>query len=456
MSWRAISVLALTAWGALAFGAVYPWAYVPLYVGCATVGAVAFRQRRGTSTTEPALVASLVLLAAAIGVQLIPLSVSTVRSISPETDVVLRQYAVGYPASLLKHPLSIEPGATAIALAAGVALAIFVLGLARSITRDDTLQVVRGVSVLGVVLALAGIVQKALWNGKIYGFWTPIQSGDSFGPFVNRDHFAGWMLMALPLSVGYFSGRVARGMGPIRPGLRNRVLWFSSAAANETILVGFAVLLMALGLTLTMSRSGVLGLLAALALSGWFVIRRQAGSRRTIVAVYLTFVAMAAIGWAGFDSFAARFADEQVVDFGGRGGIWADSWRMARHFPIAGTGLNTFGAATLYYQTAKPNLHFAQAHNDYLQLLVEGGLLVCVPAGLAILALAWTVRGRFRNISTDRTDYWIRIGAVTGIVAIALQEAADFSLQMPGNAVLLAVLISLAIRPSHERARTHT
>lgn len=451
MSWRVASVLALTAWGALAFGAVYPWAYVPLFVGCAAVGAATCLQRTGTGRTKPALVVSLALLAAAIGFQLIPLSISTIRSISPETDVVLRRYVVGYPTSLQTHPLSIEPGATTTALAAAVALAVFFLGLARSITRDDALQLVRGVSVLGVVLALAGIVQKALWNGKIYGFWTPIQPGDSFGPFVNRNHFAGWMLMALPLSAGYFCGRVARGMGHVRPGLRNRVLWFSSADANETILVGFAVLLMALGLTLTLSRSAILGLLAPLGLSGWFIVRRQGGSRRAIVAGYLTFVAIAAIGWVGFDTFAARFVQGHVVDLGGRRGIWADTWHVAGQFPIAGTGLNTFGTATLFYQTANPSLHFAQAHNDYLQLLAEGGLLVCVPASLAILALAWTVYGRFRNISADRTDYWIRIGAVTGIVAIALQEVADFSLQMPGNAVLLALLISLAIRPSRDR-----
>jgi len=454
MSWRVTAALVLTAWGVLAFGAVYPWAFTPLFVGCGVVGVASLLQRNGTGKTEVAMAVSLALFVAAVGIQLLPLSAGTIRWVSPETDVFLRRYSLGYPAFVQSHALSIEPRATALALVAAGVLALFLLGLARALTRDDTLQIARGLSVLGVVLALAGIVQKALWNGKIYGFWTPIETGDSFGPFVNRNHFAGWMLMALPVAVGYFCGRVARGMRQVKPGWRNRMLWFSSRDASETILVGFAVLLMALGLMLTMSRSGILGLLAALVISGWFVARRQAaGSRRAIVAGYLIFVAVVAVGWTGFDRLSARFAQSEVVDLGGRLGIWADTWRLAGRFPIVGTGLNTYGAATLFYQTVDLELHFAEAHNDYLQLLAEGGALVCIPAAVAILAFAWTVRRRFRDVSTERTDYWIRIGAVTGILAIALQETADFSLQMPGNAVLFVVLLSLALRHTRQGQR---
>ena len=457
MSWRVVATLMLTAWGTLAFGAVYPWAFTPLFVGCAAVGGATCLQRSGTGTIDVRLAVALVLLVTAVGLQLVPVSVSTIRWISPETDVVLRRYAVGYPATRQSYALSIDPGATMLGLSAAGVLNVLLLGLARSLTRDDTIHIARGVSILGVVLAVAGIAQKAMWNGKIYGFWTPIEAGDSFGPFVNRNHFAGWMLMALPIAVGYFCARVARGMRQVKPGWRNRLVWFSSADASETILVGFAVLLMALALTLTMSRSGMLGLLAALIISGWFVARRQAtGSRRAIVAGYLIFVAFVAAGWTGFDSLAARFAQNGTADIGGRLGIWSDTWRLARRFPIVGTGLNTYGAATLFYQTVDLKQHFAEAHNDYLQLLAEGGALVCIPAALVIFAFAWTVRRRFREVSVVSSDYWIRIGAVTGILAIALQEISDFSLQMPGNTVLFTVLLAIAVRSSSEGRRIHS
>jgi len=449
MSWRATATLLLTAWGALAFGAVYPWAFVPLFIGCVAVGAVALLQRSGADRTDNtlALAVPLVLLVAAIGIQLIPMSARTIQWISPETDLFLRRYEVGYATLVQSHPLSIRPRATMVALSATGALAIVFLGLARTLDRKDTLQIVRGVTGLGVVLALIGIVQHALWNGKIYGFWTPVQTGLSFGPFVNRNHFAGWMLMAMPLAGGYFCGRVARGMRRVKPGWRNRLLWFSSTEASETIFVGVAVLLMALSVTLSTSRSGILGLLAAVVISGWFIARRQiTASRRAIVTAYLVFVLLIVVGWGRIDRLAARFADDDTVTFGNRAGIWTDSWHIARQFPIVGTGLNTYGVSTLFYQTVDLEKHFTAAHSDYLQLLAEGGVLVSVPALLVILVLAWTVRRRFREVASDTTDYWIRVGAVTGIVAIALQEVADFSLQIPANAMLLTVLLALAVR----------
>jgi len=112
-----------------------------------------------------------------------------------------------------------------------------------------------------------------------------------------------------------------------------------------------------------------------------------------------------------------------------------------------GTGLNTFGTATLFYQTADLARHYVQAHNDYLQLLSDGGLLISLPVAILLAVFVGRVASRFRESSSD-ADYWIRIGAVTGILSIACQEAVDFSLQMPGNAVLFVILVVLASRRS--------
>ena len=453
ISWPVGSALGLTAWGAFAFGAVYPWAFLPLLVGCALVGAAGLLGRADGVGVEFLLGSSLALVVAAIGLQLVPVSVGTIRWLSPETDAVLRRYAIGYPGVSERHALSIQPSATVVALGATVALSLLLLGLVRTLRRDEPILIARGVTVLGVVLALVGITQKAMWNGKIYGFWTPIEPGDSFGPFVNKNHYAGWMLIALPLAIGYLCGRVENGMRHVRPGVRNRIVWFSSADASETILVGFAIVLMAVALTLTMSRSGMIGLLSALLITSWFVARRQArGARRAVVAGYLVFVALVASGWTGFERLASQFADRESAS--GRLAIWADTWRIARKFPITGTGLDTFGSATLFYQTAVPDKRVTEAHNDYLQLLAEGGLLVCIPIGLAILAFAWTVHRRFRQVSPESTDYWVRVGAMTGMIAIAVQEIGEFSLQMPGNAVLFVVLAAIAARHSTPRAST--
>jgi hypothetical protein len=439
-------MLMLTTWGAAAFGAVYPWAFIPLFGGCTLLGAAGLMQRRVAAPIHRTLAVALVCLLGAISVQLLPLPVSAITQISPETDVVLRQFDVGY-VNARTHALSLRPEATMIGLAGAGALGILLLGLVHALNRQDTLQFTRGVCVLGVALALAGIAQMALGNGKIYGVWTPIEGRNPFGPFVNKNHFAGWMLMTLPLAMSYFCGRVSRGMQGVQRGWRDRLLWFSTPGASETLLVGLAILVMALSLALTTSRSGILGMVVALAISGWFVAKRhQTVTRRMIAAVYLGLVLVVAIGWAGVDQIASRFTNDST--YGNRLPIWADTLRIAGRFPLAGTGVNTYGTATLFYQTVLPTVHLAQAHNDYLQVLAEGGALVTAPAIVLLIVVARTIRRRFQALSTESSDYWIRVGAVTGMVAIGLQEIGDFSLQMPGNAVLFVILVAIAMRPS--------
>jgi hypothetical protein len=448
MSWRVAAILALVSWGALSFGAVYPWAFTPLYVGCAGVGTAALLQRRRATAVDIPLTVSLLLLAMAIAVQILPLHVGTIRVLSPETDVFLQRYVLGWTTAIERHALSIDPTATTRALLATCALGLLLVGSARALGETDALQIAKGVAVLGVVMALVGIVQKAMWNGKIYGFWTPYEAGDSFGPFVNRNHYAGWMLMALPLAIGYFCTRVGRAMRKVKPGWRNRVIWFSSLEASQTVLFGSGALVMALALVLTMSRSGAVGLVVAFVIAGGFVTRGQSTAlRRVVLAAFLVFVGTFVMWWAGMDRLAARFNETDSVGAAGRLGIWADTWHIAQRFPVAGTGLNTFGTATIFYQTGDLSRHFAQAHNDYLQLLSDGGFLLAVPTAILLVVLIWRIARRFREPLTD-ADYWIRIGAVTGILAIAFQEAVDFSLQMPGNSALFVVLLVLASRRS--------
>lgn len=447
MTRQASAVAALVAWGALAFGAVYPWAFTPLFIAAFLLGALLLVRHRGPGRDLAPLALALALAAAAAASQLVPMPREAIQALSPGTDRLLEQVRIGYPTVVSSHPLSIHPAATRLGLAATVALSVLLLGLARGLGRDDAQGIVRAIAALGIVMAVAGLAQHATWNGRIYGFWTPRFSGQPFGPFINRNHFAGWMLMAIPLAFGYFCARIVRSMRHVEGGWRNRVIWFSSREATETVMIGFAVVVMCVGLAMTMSRSGMIGLLAAVGVAGLFVGRRQiALSRRLIVGAYLALLLIVAIGWTGIDRYTRRFGDADLATMGNRAGIWQDTWRMARDVPLTGTGLNTFGDASLIYQTTDLHLHFEEAHSDYLQLLAEGGLLLGLPMLLAIGVYVRLVRRRFRGLPPESADYWIRAGALTGIAAIAVQEAVEFSLQMPGNAALFVVLLALAAR----------
>jgi hypothetical protein len=460
MSWL---VLLIVAWGALAFGAIYEWARWPLLVACAAAGALGFardvpRDRRGVN--GPTLL-GLVLVAVAVGVQLVPLESLTIRRWSPATHEFLKQYDLRYAlptapfSGSVSHPLSIDPAKTWVGLACLAAFGFMLLGLARGLGGRDLRVLAPGIVALGVLMSMIGIVQKALWSGKVYGFWEPINKGVvAFGPFVNRNHFAGWMLLALPVAVGYFASQVARGMVGVKPGWRNRVIWFSTPDASRAVLTGFAILVMGFALTLTLSRSGISCFLLAMVLSAFHVLRRQQSTAKgRLLGAYLALVVVAAVAWVGIDAIGARFAE---VDWklGGRAGAWGDAWRIHQAFPWFGTGLNTYGSATLLLQEfEKATAHYVEAHNDYLQLLVEGGWLVAAPALVLLVLFVREVRRRFREGRDDRTGYWIRLGAVTGLVAIAFQEIVEFSLQMPGNAALFTVLAAVAVRRASAKRR---
>jgi O-antigen ligase len=208
---------------------------------------------------------------------------------------------------------------------------------------------------------------------------------------------------------------------------------------------------------LTLSRSGITAALFAMALTAVVALRRHRNiTRRTIGAVYLVLLAIAVTEWVGIDAIVSRFAVPGGIGFDVRRGAWADALSIASIFSLTGTGLNTYGVAVLFYHQHNPGLYFREAHNDYLQLAAEGGLLLAVPAALCIATFATIVWKRF-NEETSSSGYWLRVGAVTGLAAIALQETVDFSLQMPGNAALFAVLCGIALhrsRSAHHGGRS--
>lgn len=455
-----VAVLVTLAWGALAFGGVYPWAFTPLLVACAAIAGGTVLVHAGGSRVNTTLAVALGAASATVLLQLLPLPREALVAISPATDRLLQDYDLAYAAALAtggaSHALSISPTNTWLGLAFLGVFGLLLVGLARVLTRDDLTRLAAGVTILGALLGIIGIVQKATFTGKIYGFWTPLMGGSPFGPFVNKHHFAGWMLMGLPMALGLFCRQIARAMRGVKPGWRNRLLWFASSEANQTVLVAFAIVVMGLALVLTLSRSGITCFAVVVVIAGWLIAgRRMVGGRRAVAGGYLAFVAVVVVMWAGLDSIAARFAEPGARDLSGRFPIWADTARIVRDFPLTGTGLNTYTIATLFYQTTIPEAHLREAHNDYLQLAAEGGLLLGVPIVVTVVVFVREVSRRFRDRSDEATVYWIRVGAVTGLVAIALQSVGEFSLQMPGNAALFTVLCAIAIHESRPHESKH-
>jgi O-antigen ligase len=153
---------------------------------------------------------------------------------------------------------------------------------------------------------------------------------------------------------------------------------------------------------------------------------------------------LVALSFANFDALAKRLDETMTPSQEGRGrwAIWADAVRVSRDFPLTGTGAGTFGTSVAVYQTAEPGYSIGNAHNHYLQLAAEGGLLVGAPAAIGIAALVALFTRRL--IHDGGRDYLVRAGAVAGIAAVMVQSVWETGLRMPANAMLLAVLAAIA------------
>ncbi len=467
----------LITWGVLAFGAPYPWAYIPLAAGCAVTGLAAWWITRDPHAMVPdqrRVLVALGAVALCIGLQLVPLPPSICNAVSPASQQVLAQTDISYAAAataveagtatgLPTRPLSIDPAATRRALMLFLPFTLLLWGLVRLCNRYGVRRLVSWILVLGVLVALIGIVQKAVlgddpYEGmKIYGFWTPTgRLSKPFGPFVNKNHYAGWMVMAVSVVLGYVLAQAEIGLRHLRPEWRARLLWLSSPEGGRLQLATGAVVVMGVALTVTLSRSGIACFAAAMVVALLVAVRHQASfGARVAVLVFIGALLVLPLRWANAN-LAARFSPAVDESIQLRRGIWGDTLRIVRDFPLTGTGLDTLARAMRVYQTVHPDQNVREAHNDYLQLAAEGGVLVAVPAVTALLLLAAAIRRRFGEDGPDQATSWIRFGAVTGLGAIALQSAVEFSLQMPGNAVLFVVLCALALHsPPRHAARSH-
>lgn len=456
----AAAISVTLAWSVLAFAAVYPSGYWPLLVSCAVLGliGIALGNRQGKKIT-PSIVISVIAIGVVVILQLLPLPFELLSRISPNTDRFLTQYDVGYAAARViaplsgvepdtfarTHALSIDPPRTRLATAFLVAFALFLIGLLHAMTTQLASRLARNIATLGVGVGLAGVIQNAFTLDAVYGSWQTPPGARPFGPFVNRNHFAGWMVMALPLTAGYVRAVVTDRRRLLTDDVRKRLVWLSSKDANVVILASVATLVLMLALMMTTSRSGIGSIACVFLLCVALRARRRpAGSRVSPLGAYLVVAAVACLVWAGVDRLGTRFSALEGSELAGRRGAWKDGLGVAARFPLVGSGLNTYGTAMLLFQTNDLDHHYAAAHNDYVQLAAEGGLLVVIPALVLAGILIQEARRGFRQTHEREGRYWIRLGATAGLAAIGVQELFDFSLQIPANATLFTVLLAIS------------
>lgn len=333
------------------------------------------------------------------------------------------------------HPrsLSIAPAAT-VKAAAVAALTMMMFWASRdTLARGALRPIVRPIAWSGLALAVVAIIFRTKSSTLVYGIWSSGEAASPYGPFVNRNHTGTWLLMALPLVVGYAIGRVHRHSGgrSLAASIDTPMVWLLGAAG--------AMLAAAI---VSLSRSTAVGLCAAAVFAAALALRRTPRAAGWVAAAGVGVVAVVLSVPETVD-LAARFQTPEFTSTWARPQIWRETLPIVRDFAITGTGLGSFRTAMLVYQKTDRTFFFNTAHNQYLQFAAEGGVVLLILLAWAAIAFAVVVARRLR---TDPSAlFWIRAGAAAGVVGALVQNLWETGLRLPANALLFAALCAIAV-----------
>ncbi len=421
-------------WPLLAFGGVAATTAIPFGVLCVAHAVFVAPRIEGT------LDRSLLLLAAAVFLQLVPLPGGGAL-ISPHAADVRKALALAATTGHTWHPLTVDvPGTAWAAVELAGAVALFLAARER-FSVHGVRRTIRAIAAIGFGISMLALIQAATAGYSIYWMYPIAAEGPlPFGPFANRNHFATWTIMALPLCAGYIVARADAHRRPLaRLDPRARVL---DLRDDRTLWLTVSITAMVVALLLALSWPASLGMGIA-SLFGLTLARRSFHPRRLLALLALHVLLLGlALWWASVPTIRDRVAGPDV-GAAHRITTWRETVPILRNFMATGTGAGTYELAMRVYQRADRRVYFNQAQNHYLQIAAEGGLLVGLPFLLAVGAFVRTARER---LAGDRSGvWWIRLAAVCGLAAVGVQSFWETGLTMTANAALAAVLAALVV-----------
>jgi len=344
--------------------------------------------------------------------------------------------------------LSRDPYSTRLVL---VQLATLLIYFAATLVFVDTPHrlrlLVRTIMIFGFFLAIFGLTQSFTSPTKVY--WVrELEQSTAFGPFINRHHFAGYMELTIALPLGLvFAGAVDR---------------------EKMLLYLFVAGLMGIALVMTSSRGGIISLVAEIVFlvivpALWHSRKEKQreekrgaktsrlkpiGIRVGLTAVMLLSLFLGVLSLGGEFSIY-RFIDTVNTDdpTTGRAHFWSVTLDIIRANPYLGTGLGAFGVVYTKYDTRNGLFRLEQAHNDYLQVLSDAGVVGGALALIFVALLFYKALQRAR--SGDNFRRGVAFAGLGGCFAVLVHSFFDFTLHTTANALLFLVLAALATMNGH-------
>src|SRR5580658_6912028 len=405
MKFLRIGICALVVFGVASHGAVEDWARAVLEIGAASLflfwAVRAYLAQEHQIVISPLLLPLVALLLLALG-----------------------QWFSHHTASSYATRMEIE------LLLADILLLFLAAQAFRTI--EDWRAFVWFVMSFGFLVAIFGILQHLTFNGKLYWFREMHYGGIPFGPYVNRNHFAGFAELVIPASL------VPLVLGKVR-----RERWF---------LVSLFAVVPIGALFLAASRGGLVSFAVEVGvLVLWLILRRTVG-KHLLSGGAVLLLAFLMVSWLGVQQLVERFSSLQSLEITGgkRASMRADTWRIFLDHPWAGTGLGTLQTVFPAYETLYDGKIVNHAHNDYLEALAETGIAggLCCAWFLGVLFFS-SLRQLLQSDKSFAAA--IHLSGLVGCCGFLVHSLVDFNLHIPTNALLFFLLANLAtseIRPS--------
>ncbi|MBU4342660.1 MAG: O-antigen ligase family protein [Candidatus Omnitrophica bacterium] len=268
-----------------------------------------------------------------------------------------------------------------------------------------------GIALFGILQYL-GVIQRSWWSSPVFLSAT----------FVNHNHFAGFIGLIIPLSIGMI---------------------LSEKDTGKKALYIYSFLILSAAALLSMSRGGWF----SLAISMFFMLGIILRKGRIRFVTFILILSAIAVGIFIFNAadlpvLLERVSSYRELDFSGRLSIWEGTVGIIKDNWVSGTGPGTFIHNFPRYRPAGLNRLINYAHNDYLEVFSDMGIF---GLGLMIFIIVSIIKKGLTTYSVTKDPFkkWISLSLATGILGMAIHSIGDFNLRIPSNAILFTVFSAL-------------
>ncbi|MDJ0652831.1 MAG: O-antigen ligase family protein [Xanthomonadales bacterium] len=362
------------------------------------------------------------------------------------------------------HSWSVDPYASSLRWLQSLWLAaLFYLVLRLANHRHRIRQLAYCMVLAGVLQALYGSLMTLsntewlLVSPKEFGV------GLATGTFVNRNHYAGFLEITLGIGVGLLLSQIRSngGGGTVLSRVRGVIQW----VLGPKMRLRLSLVIMVVALVLSHSRMGNTAFFLSLLVAGVLALILLSKAPKPLIVLIASLIAIDVLvvgTWFGveqvvdriqqtatYDEAAARYQDSQRLD------VDAETLRAWADYRWLGSGGGTFAVVFPAYRPQDLSAFFDHAHNDYLEFLLEYGIVGALPLAMILvssLAAALYTQRRRR----DPLMRGMAFGCTMVIVAYLVHSLVDFNLQIPSNAAYFVICLSLCWLSAFHRSPVKT